>query len=428
MNIIDSPKILAIMLFLVIMIAIDFIKNKKILTPIVTFNFIWLITIFLYQMKLSTLQQDFNDRTLNIFLVCIFGYNLGVIFYYLVYKFFISQKKEIEKKDSSNKAVILLRKYFSIDVEKKFKIANIIIIIGIILEMIYSKGFPLIWKLVGNGKTYMDFGIPSFGGMINALIICLGAYCFLNKDKWKYTVLYLLIGILIISRQVILSLILEGIVFKLLDKKSKVKIWKYGLILLVCFVMFNIIGNFRSGSNVMNDVFMAKEEYKNLPNSMKWIYSYMTFSLSNFNNLVSLSNGGLHHGSYIINEFIPTILQNKFNIEKVDSTFYLVSIQYTVSTYLPEVYLDFGIIGEFVMNFIIGIFGTLIYLRYTKKSTIANRLAYSVFIHNIVFMFFINMFIYLPIIFQFFYIAILFIDINTKDEDSLPQEKVILDD
>lgn len=385
-----------LMLFLLSLCIIDLSKNKKIFSLRFVFNFIWFIVLFLYQFKLSYIQQTLSNKTLLVLFVCVLSYNITLT----ILKLF--KLKEIKLNFNFGKTNI------------KLNFAKYIVVLVLIIEIIYSKGFPLLWKLIGSGKTYFDYGIPSLHGAFCGLVICLGAYSIYKKKKDKY--FYFLIGVLLISRQILMSMIIEWLVLALFNKSMKQILKKIVVVSIVCIIGFNIIGNMRSGNSVMNDVFQAKPEYKYLPTSIKWVYSYMTFSLSNFNNLVSMSDGNVNKGTSMLNELLPTVVLNKLNLKHNYSPNFLVSQNYNVSTYLPSIYLDFGIIGISIFNILIAILGYILYNNLLLNRNEKNLLLYSVFIHNIVFLFFINMFLYLPIIIQFVYIIILF---NEKQEKEI---------
>ena len=374
---------------------IEFIKTKKILSPTFVFNFIWFITLFLYEFKLSYLQQNLSNRTVLIFFACVFSYNITILFCNFM-------KLKLPKFKFNFK----LKKHFSSD--DKLKIAKWISIIVFIIEVIYSGGAPLIWKFIGSSKTYFDFGIPSLNGAFYGLIICLGAYSLFKKKKDSF--IYLLMGILMISRQVIISIIIEALVVALLQKTMKLNSKKIIILLVVLIMGFSILGNLRSGANEIDNVFYAKEHFEELPRAIKWGYSYMTFSISNFNQLVSITNGGINHGSSMLSELVPTVLLDIVNIHPKYNPYFFVLINFNVSTYLPSIYLDFGIIGIALFNIIIAFLGYILYSNCVENKNIKNSLLYGVFVHNIIFLFFNNMFLYLPIIIQFVYILILFGD------------------
>ncbi len=191
--------IIAILILLASMCIIDIVYiNKKIYSPIFVFNAIWLITLGLYELKLSTLQQDLSNRTIFIFLICIVSYNITCLVKLLLniknikinrMKPFINKEKVKEKIFNYTIIKKILAKNYTI--EDKVKIGKYIVLIIFVIQTIYSRGLPLIWKLTGSSKVYIDYGIPSLTGAWYGLIICLGAYSFFKKGLDKY--IYILI-------------------------------------------------------------------------------------------------------------------------------------------------------------------------------------------------------------------------------------------
>ena len=387
-----------LIIVLIILLAISVYKYKTAFNPLVIFNFIWALTLFLYEFKMSKIQMDLNDRTIIIFWLCILSYNIT----FLVFSH-LKHKKLIGIKFVKN-----------LSIQQKIGISKNIVIIIFMLEIIYSRGVPLIWLIMGTNKTYFDYGIPSLHGAWCGLVICLGAYSLFkkNNDKW----LYLGLGVIIISRQLLMSILVEGIIYSiyernvLISKADFKKIPKWVLVVIggLSVAIFTIVGNFRSGKNVMNMVFQAKEQYSNLPVSFKWIYSYMTFSISNFNHLVEITKGAVNNGASMLSEFLPTVVLQMFNIKVTEQPYFLVSPNYTVSTYLPNIYLDFGVSGITIFNCVIAAIGSKIYKNTIKQKNEVNMLLLALYIHNIVFLFFQNFFLYLPVVIQFLYIPIIF--------------------
>lgn len=388
-----------ILIFLAVACIVDLYINRRIYTPTLIFNFIWFVVLALYQFKLSHLQHDLSIRTILVLIVSILSYNLA----FLIMKM-VKDRKEEEQENKEKKHIFNIKMRFT--VEQKVRFFKYVAIIVFIIEVIYSKGVPLFWKFLGTGKTYFDFGIPSINGALYGLIICLGAYSIFSKSKDKY--IYLLMGILMVSRQVLMSMFIEAILFTICDFSKKIDYRKYAIILVVLLLGFSVIGNFRSGSNEMDMVFYAKEEYKELPTTVKWVYSYVTFSITNLDNLVKMTNGRANFGATMISDILPTVITNIINIKVNQYPYYLELGNFNVSTYLPSVYLDFGIIGVGIFNAILAILGKTLYDMMTKDNNDRNRLLYAVFAHNILLLFFINMFLYLPIVVQFVYILIIF--------------------
>lgn len=386
-------------LLLLIFIAIDFIKDKKILSPVKIFNAIWLIIYALYSLNLSYIQQPLSERTIIIFIVCIFFYNVSCL---LIKKFYPKTKKDKKTR---------MRLFQKLDIKKRLDIINVAFIIVFIIEIIYSGGVPLLFRLQGKNSQYLNFGITSVHGLLNGIAVCLGAYYLLKKDKRKY--IYLIFGILTISRQVLITLIIEAVVFYLCTKINqkinyKKTILGLGGLLFAAIIGFGIIGNFRSGNETMNIVFRPREQYEKLPSGIMWLYSYTEFSLSNFNNLVSMTPGGVNYGTSTLKFFLPSIIVNKLSIKENFNDDYLVASNFNVSTWFPEIYLDFGIIGIAIFSILIGMLGGFLYRKVVEVNNDMYNLLYAVFVHNILLFFFVNFFIYIPMAIQFVLIPILF--------------------
>lgn len=390
---------LALLLVIAVFVIAGYKVYKSILSPLFMFNMIWLVTLLLYQMKWSEIQQDLNDKCILCIWCAVVSYNLAG----LLSKGFsnVKFKKLFD--------TVILTRYISF--EEKTRYINAFITIMLIVEGVYSKGYPLVWILLGNGKSYKDFGIPSVTGALYGLIICMGAYTLFKKSRLKY--FYLLIGVLVVSRQIIMSIVIEGIIvyyfengkkFENIDRKKVI------LLAVAAFVFFGIYGNLRTGKEAFNMVFEAREPYRNVSSIFKWAYAYLCFAINNFNNLVLMTEGGVNGGASMLNELLPTVLLERFGFTDLYSPNYLVKINFTTSTYLPPIYLDFGLTGIILFNFIIGLWGGQLYRKHRENPYTKNRMKYAIYIHNILLLLFSNFFLYLPIMIQYVYILLIFND------------------
>lgn len=367
---------------------------RKIINPIMLFNSIWLVTLLMYNMRMTEFQEVLSERTMLCIWMCILGFNSGVLI--------INRIPTI-----ANGKPILVR---HAKLDNKIKIVNWIIVVSFVVEIIYSKGFPLLWKLMKNGKTYFDFGIPSFNGALYGLVICMGAYTLFQKKNYS-KFFYLAFGILVVSRQIVMSIVIEGTIYYLATNIIKIKKKdrrKIIIIMIAAVIFFGLYGNFRTGEDNFNQVFEAREMYKNVPTTFKWVYAYVALALNNFNNLVGITAGNINHGLSMLNAFLPTVLLDSLGAKDIYSPYYLVKINFNVSTYLPEVYLDFGVAGILVMNFLVGTFGMWLYIKMLNDKNIRNKLAYSVFAHNMMLLFFSNFFLNISIMVQFIYAFFIF--------------------
>lgn len=380
-------------IFLVTSIVVDLLRNKKIYSPVVVFNGMFFIALFLYNFYLSYLQQILSSKTIWIITLFIIAFNLIFI-------------KDLYK---PKRQIIYIKRDISFRISAKREMVAYYVALAIfIVEVIYSKGCPLLWKFTGSEKTYVDFGIASVNGMFYGLVILMGAYSLFKKGCiYKYC--YLAFGVLIISRQMLISMFVQAIILYLLTHKLNKKIVIGTLIGIVLAILaFSFMGNMRTGESEFLKVAKFKPQYDWIPTSIKWVYSYVCFSFSNLNKLFSLTNGCVNLGALTLNELVPNIFNLHIPITRHYSFDYLVSKNFTVSTFVPILYLDFGVIGLCIFCLIIAHFAKNFYER-AENNEMVSKLVYMVIVHNIIFLFFINMFLYLPILFEFFLIPIIFV-------------------
>lgn len=415
------------MFFLIVAIGIflllDIFKTKKIYSPSVVFNGIFFITLWLYELKLSYIQNDLLPRTILCLWVAVLCFNITYFLCGLINRnktmIVRSNISECLKTRNELSQFNLMVPYGSKRLNEesfsntKLNVINLIVVLLFIVQVMYSGGVPLIWKIVGSSKIYFDFGIPSLTGAFYGLIICMGAFTLFKRGYSKF--IYIVISLLIVSRQALVSIVIEGIIYKLLTLKKKPKHLFLYLIVggIIGIAIFSAIGNFRTGEDNFLYVVQFKEQYTWLPTGFKWIYSYMTFSISNFNKLVSQTVGFENYGASMANALIPTVLVNLFSIHVNATYFILVSLNFTVSTYLVELYLDFGLLGIGVFSILLSLLASFVYKKSIKRKNNAYKLIYAVIVHNILTLFFQNMFLYLPIVCQFVYIPLIFLNRNS---------------
>lgn len=392
--------IIALIIFLIIDIKLD----KNFITPIKIYNILWFVLILLYQLNLSYIQTTLSNRTLFIFWIFTIFYNM---FYYLFY-YETNKNNKYNEKENIKKYKITTRDFNN---EKIIKIVDIFFIAMFIIEIIIEKGFPLLFRLQGKGSNYLSFGIPSIHGLLNTIAMLLGAYYLLKKGWHKY--IYIIFAVMTISRQVLITIFVEGVVVYIIQNGSKIsnsrnQRRKILILTIIVIVMFTAIGNFRSGNDVMDIVFRPKPQYTNLPTSVMWFYSYLEFSISNFNHLVSMTDGGVNYGTSMLNFFMPSALEKLFSISENFTEKYIITDNFNVSTWYPEIYLDFGIFGIVIFAIVLAWFGNYLYKKAMLYKNDRYSLLYAIFIHNIFMSFFVNMFIYVSVISQAILVIILF--------------------
>lgn len=401
-----------ILIFLMILfIFLGIILTKKVINPLSAFNLIWIIVIILYQLRLSYLQNVLNDESVMTFIICILSFSITFILSY------IFKIKGIEKKEKDE--------VIEYGIIKKIFVFWIIIEF---IETIYSGGLPILWKITGSSKTYMNYGIPTLHGFMNSIglvIIMLSFYLYMYK-KQKYNIkdrrlllILLFVSIFslcLITRQVIITAIIEIIIIYLY---FKIKVpWKK-IIIIVCVgvIAFGVIGNFRTGYDEFLDVAVMKNS--NIPKSLigiYWVYMYLTMTVSNVNNAVLLEING-YGITPIASVYIPTVISNLlFSNSNIQIPNYLVTKAFNVSGFFIDFYIGYGNLGVLIISAIYGLLGSYILKRVTKNKNEKNILYYAIYLQIVLLSFFYNHLLYLPSGFQFVIVYIIFKIFTKKNE------------
>ncbi len=377
-------------LFLLILIVFDLLKNKKIYTPGVIFNGIFFITLFLYGFYLSHIQNYLCYETLWVMLFAVAAFNIPVFHsYYKKKSLLLKPHKQTKFTMSSKKEMVIF--YITLAM--------------FVLELLYSKGCPLLWKLTGDARVYVNFGIPSFNGLFYSLVVVMGAYSIFKKGCiYKY--FYLMFGLLVISRQVLISMVVQGALVYIFTHKFNRKLIITLIVgCIVGIILFSVMGNMRTGEDMFLAVAQFKPKADWIPTSFKWIYSYMCFSISNIDNLIRMTPGCVNYGATIFNSLMPTAFNLTLPINQGFN--YLIDPNFNVSTFMPDIYIDFGVLGIAIFCLALGYAGRYFYRR-VKEHDKVSVLIYAVICHNILLLFFTNMFLYLPIMFEFVLIPLIF--------------------
>ena len=335
------------MLFLILVVSgIPFfsgiIKKTNLSNPIIVFNGIWFVCFILYGIKLSKVYT--NDISLKAgicFLCMLLAYNLS---------FFISTRCKHTVVVSNIRLIKATTKYDYI------KTLAIIWIFLIGVEVLYCKGFPLVWLISGRKGSYASFGIPSIHGFINSLswftLNILLIYYLDSRDKriFKWGILINIVYFLLLARQSIMTEIIQLTPIYLLKRKVNIK--KIGGLLVMTIVIFGIVGNIRTDpKHVLNTAKLSVDSVPFFFMGFVWVYMYMMTPIANMISAID-SWKTLYFGAASLKAFLPTAIVNALGMKDVaiNDYSYLISQTYNVSTALLTPYFDFGIAGVFAFS------------------------------------------------------------------------------
>ncbi|MEO6524911.1 MAG: O-antigen polymerase [Mucilaginibacter sp.] len=381
---------------------------SKLFQPVILFALTWLFVILLFSLRLSNILQESISTAWEF-------YALITITFFSGYTFAFFFKKKVSL---STDIIYNVNEYFF----KKYDKFLIGLIILSFIEVIYSKGVPLAWLFIGNGKVYTDYGIPSIHGFTNALglvLALISSYYYKITKKKKYLIItigFIIWNIILISRQVIVSLMIEIFVINFITSQEKRKVLlKIIFYMLIIVTGFGILGDLRTGG----DAFLALASPSDnwplwLPSGFLWAYIYVTTPI---NNLLFNFTFSITHYHYLFPNTLallfPSVIRNIiFNPADYTTGGDLVTEAFNVSSAFVSPYIDMGYMGIIIFTFAIGIISNLVWWvkgikRFFYRAILIQILVLSIFY---------NMFVYLPVVFQFVWIAIFFAGFNKKND------------
>lgn len=280
--------------------------------------------------------------------------------------------------------------------------------LGTLLEIFFQRGFPLYWVLVGDGRLYTDFGIPSFHGVMNAMYlqaVTVLAYLYILKPRKFILVIGVMLlfwPVLMLGRGILLSAIIQILAVFLVMRSIGLKSFS-----VMCFsaisavVLFGWLGDIRQVANPFSH--LVRYEYSGffsfMPSGFLWFYVYLTSGLSNlFFNIDTLQP--VYAFEHTFYNLIPSFLKNYWGIDTRKDLFMLVDSSLNASTYYAAYISDFGVLGAFFTAFFIQIFCGWAYFS-AKRGMPWGVLSYAVAVQVLMFSVFYDLFFILPVLMQF---------------------------
>lgn len=389
------------------------VKFRKLTNPVFLFNTVWLVCFGLYSLQLSRFYQaNISSRAFLTFELYFIGFNSAFyIGLYTRHLRIINALKLIKRptKYEYIKALFYIWSFLTF------------------LEVLYCKGFPLLWKILGRSGSYATFGIPSVHGFINSLswfIISISYIYYLDsKDDRviRFIIATNIIYVLLLARQSMITEVIQLTTIFILKRKVKIK--RIASIVIVTIFIFGLVGNVRTDPrHVLATSGLSNNAVPNILMGFIWVYLYMMTPVANMISFID-KNTVFMHGKAMFSAILPTAISNALGLTTKEDFFYLISQTYNVSSSLLTPFKDFGIIGTTLFAIFIGNLGA----KYWRDITFENYsdrsvCNYSIYAGITALTFFANMLFSLPIIIQFFYVNILFrnyFDIDEQYGESL---------
>ena len=384
---------------------LQFNKRTILLHPFVVFSIIWFSVAILYSLHLSNVllfpTRDVIEITSYIYLPFV----LTITFYSAI-RYLTRLGYHVRPK--------ITRINFDL-LERRLSIWFRVWLIITIAEIFLSGGIPVIWLVLHSTKTYAEFGIHSLHGLANSLLLSI-AVCrfalFLISGKRKHLripVFAVVWSILVITRQVMLTSLLEYAVIFLSIKSIRLRTVARIAVAIAAFVLlFGVVGDLRSGGETFRSVAQPTERYPEwLPSGVLWVYIYFTTPI---NNLIYAMPSVQPVDSLFfpntVSSLFPTVLRSIiFHDQAADATStLLVTEAFNVSTAYNGPFQDFGLFGIMLFS----AFTAFACQFFWYRTSLRDTLIFAVLIQCLAFTLFDNLFFLLPVIAQLLWLYYFF--------------------
>lgn len=369
---------------------------KKTINPIYVFLGVWFIDLILLTGDISYLYDGLHEE----FAVeIIFVLGCFVLGYFLVA---LSHRIKIQGNTIQP----------AIDIHNLRRITYKLIMLWIVLtivEIIASGGLPFYWYLIGNGKTYFDFGINGLHGFCNAVYFIILCNIFMVKKcirskKLTYGLLILFLWpILVVSRQVFLVAVMNLFFLFCVTTRVSIKIVIKSLIIVFLLIIgFGYLGDFRTGHDKFIELAQPKYDWlTELPSGFLWGLIYFTSPIANlqivFENAVPTNEPYLTLGKVLPSPLRNVVFESAESADVMSDN--LITAAFNVSSYMADFYIDGGFVYLILFTFVLGGMSRYIYMKMISRCSYFFLIAYSLLCQMHFFSVFYNHYMYLPVMF-----------------------------
>ncbi len=298
---------------------------------------------------------------------------------------------------------------------RRLRIAFTIWAILTTVEIIVSGGVPLLWLIQGSSKTYFDFGIASFHGLLNSLLLTIGLTGFamyvLTRRRahlWMpgFVVAWSLIAV---TRNMLIVILIEcGIVWAIVRGFTWRTLTKGAFGLTALILVFGYIGDVRTGVEQFRELAQPSPNYPEwLPSGVLWIYIYASTPINNLVNTTRtahpLNNPFFPNATSLL---VPSALRDFIYDPDTISTAGTGELvnegSWNVSTAFVGAFQDFGMFGIVCLSIAMG----LISAHFWRDRSLRGSLAYAVLGQCLAMSIFYNHLFYLPVITQIIWLYV----------------------
>jgi oligosaccharide repeat unit polymerase len=277
-----------------------------------------------------------------------------------------------------------------------------------ILQVYYFKGFPLFWLATGDARGYFDFGMQSLNGLLNATYLLAATFFFIIYLKEKgfkklcFLFFLLTVPILLVSRQLLISVFLQRACCTLVYHPKKIK--HFCLFAVGILLVFITVGNYRTGLETLTKILRPESFVPPSLYSLLWIYAYIVTPFNNINAAIEDIHP-VDAPEFELASLLPSVLRSS-EIDYSKTGFSLVHENMNVSTFYFQPLLDFGPFYAFSFMALFQFILFLSFRRAVRTKAPVHIVEYSILYMIMFLSIFSNLFLFLPVLTQLIIIGL----------------------
>ncbi len=372
------------------------------LNPAFMYAATWMFVLFIYSFRLSDLLDPIEPATAVLVLGTSASFIAGWMLESLPYRGRLAAAKI--NLDALRPVINSPR------VGRRLKAIWIVFSLGIAFEIAYFGGVPFL-GLIGIGSLeYEDFGIPGFHGVLNALFYtaCIVTFARVllgsSKRPWLLITTSLAYPILVVSRQVLISVLVQYLLIYFNIRRPSARIWvRTGILFIATLLVFGYVGDARSGRDAIVYIAAPTFDYPDwLPSAFIWVYIYLVSPINNVNHNINIAPN--YFPLETAGTFIPSFARDDF-LAALGATqqWDLVAKELNVSSLLQSFLTDFGVGGAIAFTLLCGV--SFSWLRRRAANSAAAFFMVIVVLHGLALSFFANLLFHLVFVFEMMAIA-----------------------
>jgi oligosaccharide repeat unit polymerase len=347
---------------------------NKLLNPWLIFTLLWAIISILIKLKITTNIVNLEGPVWSIIWVNL----ITSLYLYILFLTVDNQKYKFDPR------------LFNFQLKIAYNFSQRLIFVWfllVLIDVIYSKGFPLLWIFTNYDNNYTNLGIPSLRGLQHTLylfIITVYALCFkyLRLKNRRIVLFFLaLYPILMLSRSLMMYALFQIFCTTLFWEKIKFRhVMSISALLISTILLFGLIGDVR-GSNENPFAYLIASNYADLmselPTGFTWVYIYLT---ANFNNI--MTTYGTYDLSYSFGEIFYNIVPGALKDYIFDATSSNASVLITdenlnVASFYASYVSSFGVVGAILGGALLQFISTLFYFL-ARSGNVGYLIGYSI--------------------------------------------------